>query len=95
MSFGGFGLNQSQGGMYIEVAMMISWGGGIALIRTWTMNRLRSLTPTICASHLGFGLGHGLAAEDVGDDIGRVGKFGQPSSPRKLRAGCDQLAGAV
>ena len=40
-------------------------------------------------------LGHGLAAEDVGDDIGRVGKFGQPSSPRKLRARCDELAGAV
>ena len=50
-------LNQSQGGMYIQVAMMISW---IAPVNpshhTWTMTRLCRLTPTICAFHLGFSL---------------------------------------
>ena len=40
------------------MAMMISWGyaGESLFIRTWRMTRLRSLTPTICAFHLGFSL---------------------------------------
>ena len=30
--------------------------GESLFIRTWTMNRLRSLPPTICVSHLGLGI---------------------------------------
>ena len=40
------------------MAMMISWVALVnPFIRPWRMTRLRRLTPTICAFHLGFGLG--------------------------------------
>ena len=38
-------------------------------------------------------LGHGLAAEDVGDDVGRVGKFGQPGSPGNSEPGVTSWLG--
>ena len=47
------------------MAMMISWVALVnPFIRPWRMTRLRRLTPTICAFHLGFSL-VGLEGNDA------------------------------
>ena len=45
------------GGAMLELEQTKAKVGGDDLVRTWRMPRLRRMTPTICAFHLGFGLG--------------------------------------